>query len=163
MKELSQVLLYKNEEVVFRFAEDFGVSEQDSQEIFQETLKWLWLCAYQSEEAEAGRSQFVEVPLLGEFFALDLMWHTFILFTQDYHDFCQEYFSTFIHHIPQKRSDKDLWRSKMANAAETAKEERRKLVYSAYEVIYDLLGPETLSRWAEVFPEKFAALARPKA
>lgn len=31
---------------------------------------------------------------------LDEMWHTFILFTKDYGDFCHEMFGHFIHHLP---------------------------------------------------------------
>lgn len=160
MKALADVLEYKNEEVVYRFSEDFGVSTEDAQSIFEETLKWLWLCAYQSKESEAGRSEFVDVPLLGEFFVIDLMWHNFLLFTQDYSEFCESYLAEFIHHIPQKKSDKEHWAKRFAADPASVRAEREQLVYKAYEVIYDVLGEVTLLRWTEEFPAKYKSLTR---
>lgn len=36
-------------------------------------------------------------------FAIDEAWHHFILFTQDYDEFCKKHFGKFIHHVPNTR------------------------------------------------------------
>ncbi len=159
MIELEKVLKYKNEDVVHRFAEDFGVSETDSQEIFQETLKWLWLCALQIEGAQQQGIPVVEIPLLSEANIIDLMWHTFILFTSDYAHFCESHFSTFIHHMPQTHLEKKQWQKKRAENPEAAVAERQALVYAAYGLIYDTLGPQTLCKWVEEFPSRFNSIS----
>ena len=69
---------------------------------------------------------------------LDEMWHTFLLFTRDYADFCERYFGFFLHHIPQDDAederpfDADLVRCQL---------ERQ------YGLIYDVLGEQTLLAW----------------
>jgi hypothetical protein len=46
---------------------------------------------------------------------VDDAWHTFILFTRDYADYCDRRFGRFIHHEPTEAKDPDAYR--------TAKEE----------------------------------------
>lgn len=48
-----------------------------------------------------------EVPMYSE--SVDYTWHQFILNTREYHNFCQEYFGKFLHHIPSNQVSKD-WR-----------------------------------------------------
>jgi hypothetical protein len=158
VKSLDAVLAYQNDEVVYRFVEDFKVSPSEAEEIFTETKRWLWLCAFQVQEHAAGRAGFVEVPLFSEAFAVDMMWHTFLLFTSDYSDFCQKYFGFFIHHIPQTRAEKLSWQEQLKENAELAIARRKEKLQTAYELIYDTLGEDVLLRWCEEFPAKFASL-----
>lgn len=133
---LEEALSYENEDIVERYAEECKISLQESRAIFTETKKWLWLCGRQSCE-RAG----LPLTLFDELHAVDLMWHTFILFTHDYAEFCQRYCGTFVHHVPRTNRSRVLSRD----------EQTRYLEYT-YEFIYDHLGAETLIYWCEVLP-----------
>lgn len=136
--DLNKVLSYENSEVVRRFAEDFGFSQADAEAIFIETKRWLWLCAL-NEQIHRGRQP---LTMFEESQVIDWMWHTFILFTKDYADFCHKYFGRFLHHVPMTVNAK----------ATKTKEERLAEVRFNYEFIYDHLGPEVLKRWCEELP-----------
>jgi len=157
LPSLAEVLAYRNPEVVLRFAQDYKVSQADAEDLFQETLRWLWLSAYQITKHENGENR-VSIPLLSEVFAVDLMWHTFILFTQDYAQFCNRYFHFFVHHTPQTQAEKNKWLTKMEQDPEGTQKEREKILRDAYEAIYDILGEDILIKWMEEYPQKFKSL-----
>ncbi|MEO8878510.1 MAG: hypothetical protein ABI461_23175 [Polyangiaceae bacterium] len=143
---LAEVLGYENEEVVARFSEDQAIAFSDAEEIFVETKRWLWLCARRPD---------AKIPLLSEARAIDEMWHTFVLFTDDYAKFCDAYFGFFVHHFPRTRADKIAWEKRIAEDNDAAITERRDTLRKAYEVICDELGAETLKTWCEDFPARF--------
>jgi hypothetical protein len=64
------------------------------------------------------------------------MWHEFILFTEDYSEFCQTFFGRYIHHLPNVFENRPMPRD------EEVREIRRLLPY-----IYDHLGEETMRIW----------------
>src|SRR5256885_1327174 len=119
MSPLRDVLAYENENVVSRFAEDFSVSFPDAQEIFLETKRWLWLCAKRKQSVDSGGAHF-SLPLFNEAFAIDMMWHTFLLFTADYAAFCERYFGFFVHHAPKPRAERDAWTARILADPERA-------------------------------------------
>jgi len=69
IKQLSMMLDYKNENVISRFTDMFDVQEQEAEDIFQETMKFLFLVQVKG----------IVVP--DELLIIDEMWHNFILFT----------------------------------------------------------------------------------
>lgn len=142
---LEQVLSYRNDELVHRFAEDFHVTLDVAEDLFLETKRWLWLCGHRRVEFAQGRAEFVHVPLLSEAGPIDAMWHTFLLFTKDYAEFCDRHFGFFIHHYPMTRAEK-------ARAESESRETRLESTRKVYEYIYDQLGPETLKKWCEGLP-----------
>ena len=73
---LEEVLAYSNSEVVLRFGNDFGFTTEEATKIFTETKKWLWLCAMRGADT-------TPLILFDEALAIDMMWHTFILFTKE--------------------------------------------------------------------------------
>jgi hypothetical protein len=146
LRPLEDVLRYENAEVVYRFSVDHGVSLSDAEEIFTETKKWLWLCA-----AEPG----IKVPLLGEARAVDEMWHTFLLFTEAYANFCDTYLGFFVHHQPRTRAEKEAYEKQRAENSEAVFAEQKKALREAYEIICDRLGTDTLRKWCEEFPARF--------
>jgi hypothetical protein len=146
LRPLAEVLRYENAEVVYRFSVDHGVSLLDAEEIFVETKKWLWLCAAEPT---------AKIPLLSEARAVDEMWHTFLLFTDAYAKFCETNFGFFVHHFPRTRAEKEAWEKQVAENAKAAMAERRAHLRTAYEIICDRLGPETLQKWCEDFPARF--------
>lgn len=36
--------------------------------------------------------------------SVDLIWHQFILFTKEYHEFCNRFFGRYLHHVPETES-----------------------------------------------------------
>lgn len=70
---------------------------------------------------------------------IDNMWHTFLLFTQDYHVFCQRYLNGyFFHHQPIESSEIKI------STRQYKKELEKYLSY-----IYENLGEETVLAWFE--------------
>lgn len=156
IQPLDVVLAYENDEVVQRFASDFKVSRQDADEVFLETKRWLWLCADEMSRAKDGLGE--RIPLLSEARAIDLMWHTFVIFTRDYARFCEKYFGFFVHHQPRTQVEKDAWAKRIEADREGALRERRALMRRGYELVCDRLGQGVLKKWCEDFPARFSAL-----
>ncbi|MDJ0535879.1 MAG: hypothetical protein QNJ70_25890 [Xenococcaceae cyanobacterium MO_207.B15] len=97
---LQEVILYQNNAVLNRFTEKWDLPFDEARDIFKETKKWLWLIAYNQEIKDSIVTLFIiQSPLI-----IDEMWHTFILFTKDYHKFCDKYFGYYIHHYPRTKS-----------------------------------------------------------
>jgi hypothetical protein len=150
---LDEVLRYQNDEVVHRFSSDHSISVADAEEIFLETKRWLWLCASQMAAAPNGIGE--RIPLLSEARVLDLMWHTFLIFTTDYAAFCEKYFGFFVHHHPRMRAEKEAWTKRIAEDKEGAIAERRAMLRKAYILVADRLGTATLKKWCDDFPSRF--------
>lgn len=136
---LSEILLYKNEDVVDRFLAMYNIQHEEAVKIFDETLKWLWL-------GNKIEGVFIDDSTL----IIDEMWHNFILFTQDYENFCLSNFGRYLHHQPEKRKKQD-WYINSFNI-----EEHKNKLKKLYEGVYDFLGEETLMTWFEEFPKKYS-------
>lgn len=128
---LETVLGYKNKAVLERYKKDFPTSVLSGEILFREMLKFMWL----SLKARAERKNFLCV-MHEEMLEIDNMWHTFLLFTRDYHTFCEEYLGEFFHHSPHVGQDKP------PSDEEYASELTEYLTY-----INDNLGEETLKVW----------------
>lgn len=147
---LEEVLKYQNRTVVEAFSFSYGVSLEESQKIFTELLKYLWLTSKVMDE-EAPKSVGGIDPAIA---IIDEMWHLFVLHTKDYCEFCIKVMGYFIHHLPtpagekanQKRL-KDLSESELSALADSRREK--------YSAIYDLLGHDSFNRWYREFPEKY--------
>jgi len=66
---------------------------------------------------------------------IDDMRHTFLLFTHEYAQFCQNYFGEYLHHIHNIKENKPT----------RAEYEVELTHYLAY--VYDNLGEQTLRKW----------------
>ena len=152
---LERVLAYENDEVISRFSEDYSVSVSDAREIFLETKRWLWLCAKRNQDIKEGKAKPLAIPLFNEAYAIDLMWHTFILHTENYADFCQTYFGTFVHHHPRPSADRKAWQEKIGADPKAAQKERVDSLRKVYGYLFDELGPQILVKWCEEFPARF--------
>lgn len=141
---LGDLLNYKNENVLHRFEKDYKNTRLDSQSAFKELMRFLWL----AEKHYCERKQFPEYEqlqfkcyILEEMVEIDYMWHTFLLFTKDYAEFCQTYFGKFIHHHPVSlASDEET-----VNESDLTKNNRLFLNY-----IYDELGESTFRTWFNI-------------
>jgi hypothetical protein len=135
MVSLEDVLAYRHSGVVRRFAKEHGVPLARAEELFRETLKWLYLC-YRSTAVAPEGSGCTMTPEIAQ---IDEMWHTFLLFTPDYAAFCERYFGFFLHHVP-------------AGDEEEVPEDReavRAQLERHFGLVYDVLGEDTLTAWYE--------------
>jgi hypothetical protein len=131
---LNEVLTYRHSGVVRRYAREHQVSLQVSAEIFGEMLKYLYLshCASMNEPENFGCVVSAEIE------KIDWMWHTFLLFTQDYAEFCDRHFGVFLHHVPNDEEGVSSMQDPKA---------RRAMIERQFGFVYDILGESTLRTW----------------
>ncbi len=88
LRSVDSFLTYRNARVISRYARDHGVSYEEAEVIFVETLKFLYL------------SSIIDTPCSPPSREIDEMWHDFILHSIDYVNFCGDYVGRFLHHDP---------------------------------------------------------------
>ena len=147
---LDEVLKYKNENVPHRFKKHFNLSDDEVDEIFNETLKWLWFCAVTIELNKLGKIDFI-VGVIGGLPIIDHMWHNFILHTEEYAEFCDQYFNNYIHHVPTSKKEDDY----RTNSAEKFRKEVETFYDNQYSLTYDLLGEETCEKWYAEYVDRY--------
>jgi hypothetical protein len=86
------IMAYGHPSLVHRLQEKLGISAEMAAELFNDTKRFLYLCADSN------------VPMSPPP-AIDECWHLFILFTKDYARFCEQYFGVFLHHRPHYIND----------------------------------------------------------
>lgn len=145
---LTKVLAYKNCEVVRRFREQYPVAEKEAQDIFRETKKWLWLLSAAPASGRLG----VTDPIL----VLDEMWHAFLMYTREYHDFCQRYFGRFLHHAPTTHAEMLRMQRRLASHPERVARELEASRRWQYQTILEYLGEPTLRKWYVGYPKKYS-------
>ncbi len=79
--------------VISRYGRDCELSYEDAERHIFELRRFLALCAMNDGPAYGMRGQ------------IDKAWHTFIMFTRDYSEFCQVVGGRFIHHQPNTDSE----------------------------------------------------------
>lgn len=136
---LEQVLEYKNPRVLKLYVQNYPNNKLSAEQAFQETLKYLWLTVKHSIDQKNNPND-ENLPyrctMLRSMQEIDEMWHEFILFTEDYIEFCTHYFGEYIHHLP------NLFDNMPVPREEAEIEVSKLLPY-----IYDNLGEETLEVW----------------
>lgn len=89
---LQQIQDYHNQSVILNFHhKNQEHTLEKVQEYFQDLLAFLWLSHSRKIDNKTTR-------MFGPLLILDEIWHTFILHTQDYHAFCQDFFGEYFHH-----------------------------------------------------------------
>ena len=124
---LADLLSYRHEGVVNRFARLHGVSRERSEVLYVETLKWLWLARRAREAAPPGLVLSIHPEIRG----IDEMWHVFLLFTRDYTALCDAHLGGFVHHDPApdgpgEAVDKDVFAAELGEATLRAWFEERR-------------------------------------
>ena len=132
---LADLLGYRHEGVVNRFARLHGVSRERSEALFVETLKWLWLARRAREAAPPGLVLSIHPEIRG----IDEMWHVLLLFTRDYTALCHAHLGGFVHHDPAPDGPREA-----VDAAVFAAE-----LGALYGFVHDELGEATLRAWFE--------------
>ena len=81
--------------VLKKYTKESGLSPSACKEHEFELKRYLYLCATHPKEC------------LGMSGPIDNLWHLFITFTRDYHDFCRRVAGRYIHHSPNVDKDHD--------------------------------------------------------
>lgn len=137
-KNLYEILNYKNNKVISRYQIDFPGSKLKPEEAFIELMKYILLChIHAKDKASSPENESLQFSCVmhSEMSDIDNMWHTFLLFTKDYQEFCQNYLGSFFHHEPL--SDE--------NSLLNDNYEMELVRYLSY--ISDKFGEETLIKW----------------
>jgi hypothetical protein len=143
-QQLYKIITYENEDVLSRFMDMYQVDEAETKDIFVETKKFLYI------------SQLPSVFISDDLLIIDEMWHNFILFTPQYHQFCKDNFGTYFHHLPASKKEKEEREKRRHNDPVKAKEEYLIKLQGLIEAAYDHLGEETVVKWFQVYPEKYS-------
>lgn len=143
---LRAVLTYTHAGVVERFRSEFGLDKEESLRIFRDLLRWLWLNAIHTVELEGGVQGVPEwLGIRAEQLIIDEMWHTFLLYTDDYRTFCQTYFGFVIGHSPNDKPNEVLPASEL---------EAYLMSYLTY--VEKHLGTDTVFRWFDEYGDKYS-------
>ena len=135
---LNEMLTYQNKHIIKRYQKDYGNNTLSADAALQEVIKYLWISEKHRHDKQSNPndpSLDFECAIHFEMKEIDDMWHTFILFTQEYADFCQQYFDHFMHHAP--------------NVSETKPTQKKftKPFKNYLSYVYDHLGENTLRTW----------------
>ena len=142
---LNEVLHYKNENVVYRFQKLYDITEEEAEELFTETKKFLYL------------AKFGDVFIPEDLTMIDEMWHNFILFTKDYDFFCKKFLGKFLHHVPTSKQEEQSNALLGTEEASKARETYLNRIEEMISLTYDHLGEETAVRWFSEYPERYSA------
>ena len=148
---LEQALAYRNDQILHKFQERWNVSFEEADELFEETKKWLWL--------QVAARQLPKSPPIAMTVALamvDEMLHTFILFTREYIQYCDENYGVYLHHTPMTKKEKDAKLAWFKSAPEQMLAHEAEFLSDMYAFTYDLLGEETVRRWYAEYPVKYS-------
>ena len=144
MKALEEILKYKNPHAVDRFVAIHPVPREKAEVIFEDVLRFLWL----SETIAVIRKEDPDAPDISiseSMIIIDEMWHEFILITDMYIDFCNEYFGHYVHHPPAL--------DKVArNTPSMGKDKALELfVTELVPVVFEYFGEEVAIRWFDEY------------
>lgn len=140
---LDEVLDFDFPALKRRFSRDIKTDSIETDEVFTELKRWLWLLnehAYESKQASITPK---ELSVFSHFLIIDEMWHQFILFTKEYANFCHEKFGYFIHHAPN------------VDEHEYSKDEYQADIAEFMNYAYEKIGEHTLTLWFDFFPARY--------
>ncbi len=136
MHTLVSTMTYRNERVVARFLSTFAVPQEAATMLFDDTVALLWLIATARSTPGAPWPIQIYTPMT----MMDEMWHLFILFTKDYHAFCDTYLDGYIHHTPLDDGFDPQPSAAMA---------------TQLSFMYDHIGQERMDRWFNRYAAQF--------
>ncbi len=88
---LKKLLESKQPVVLNYFSHHQQIPLENSKALFEDLLAWMWL-------NRQRKLQNKPTYLFGPLLQLDQLWHSFILHTRLYTDFCMEHFGEYFHH-----------------------------------------------------------------
>ncbi len=144
IQQLEEILHYENPSVIERFQNRYPFAKSDSHLIFDDLKRFLWLSASIEEKKQDGQDT-PDISFSESMYVLEEMWQAFILSTNDYIDFCNNYFGRYLHHPTQKIKYQ-------ANFEKLGKDEAMEIfVTDLITCVYENLGEEVANRWFDQY------------
>lgn len=143
---LDTLLTYSHPAVIRRFTKDFPAYAADAETIFADLLRFFWASKkHLSERSIPCAPENLDFIFImdEEMKILDHMWHVFLLYTQDYMDFCNRYFGEYLHHLPD-----------IVPTFQEQKFHYETNLSKFLSYVFDTLGEDVVRRW---FPQSCAA------
>lgn len=81
---------YRHPILLNKMQAELGITCAEAETLFEDVKKFLALCVTSPQSQSLAPTK-----------ALDQGWHTFILFTKDYAQFCKDYCGRYVHHHPE--------------------------------------------------------------
>jgi hypothetical protein len=154
LRPLEEALGYRNRHVVDRFVEQHPLPREEAEDLFVETLRWLWVCR-RADHDPAAPEMFIDECLE----LLDEMWHTFVLFTREYTGYCETYLGGYVHHEPTTSEQKAAMKRERERDPAGFRARHAARLRALYEYVYDQLGEDTLIKWYSTYPERYGPSA----
>jgi hypothetical protein len=146
MPSLERALEYKNDQICYRFMDDWDVSLDEARLLFEDLKRFLWL-------NHLNGWQFMFYHPFG---ILDDMFHMFILFTQEYRKYCDEVYGSYIDHFPNTKDFVEAWQAEVAADPEAVGKRELAVRDRMRQLIVENLGVEVLIRWWVDYPAKYS-------
>ena len=145
LPQLETVLEYKNPNVLKLYQQNYPHNQLSAEQAFEEALKYIWLTQKHHLDKK-NNPQDETIPercvMLRSMQEIDQMWHEFILFTEDYTQFCLTYFGEYVHHMPN-----------LFDTMPISKEEMDSEIAKLLPYIYDHLGEKSMRSWFAMYLE----------
>ncbi len=150
-------LAFRCDDVLDKFCSNFEVTQREAESLFLEVKRWLWLSAVVHQRKVRGDEAAASVELIidHDMTMIDEMWHTFVLFTREYHSFCAEFFGHYLHHAPTTERQKSAMAEKARGMTESEREAELTIYERRWSYIYDLIGHDATETWKITFPERY--------
>lgn len=97
---ISAIMNYPIPHMIDRCKKDFNYSDEDMVILERELKRYLALCAVKNN-ADLSIGMYSR--------DVDNLWHSFILFTKDYANFCDKTAGYFLHHLPRTDFTPEPW------------------------------------------------------
>lgn len=140
---LEKILEYKNPHVLKLYNQNYPNNKLAAEDAFLEALKYIWLTQKHKLDKELAPED-ESIPdrcvMLRSMQEIDEMWHEFILFTEDYIQFCMEHFGEYVHHMPN-----------LFDTMPISEEEMNAEINKLLPYIYDHLGEKTMRIWFSMY------------
>lgn len=152
---METALAYGNEDVIYKFLSLYKLPYAEAEDIFRETRRWLWMCAKLNSDQANGQEKGPRPAMDRAMVAIDEMWHTFILYTPDYIEFCLNHFGFYIHHVPNRQKKREQFQQSLLDDAASTIRQVQEEAFAKYEYVYDLFGEDVFKKWFVEYPKKY--------
>ena len=102
LQSIDNILSYKNPYVLKasrKLYTHYDLSEDEASLIFEDLLRFLWLVATVNQRKKENPNwDAPDISISYSMLIIDQFWHTFIMNTKDYMNFCDEYLGGYVHH-----------------------------------------------------------------
>ncbi|MEX2397720.1 MAG: hypothetical protein WD491_11865 [Balneolales bacterium] len=149
LRSKKAVLSYRNDDVLHKFKTQWDISDEATFDVFEQTKKFLFLAAY-------AKTQCFTAEVQEQILIIDEMWHTFILFTDAYHSFCEQNFDGYLHHEPLTKAGRKETIKDVSSQNVTFARYKRNTLARQVELIDELYGFDTVYRWYCTYPDIYS-------